>query len=104
MTQHKQRQSHQRGNIVAMNRQTQTVIAIVGGIVVLGFLARRQVAQGVEAIAAVNEGTPFEGAGVVGTLGNAANTASGGVLADIGSSIGLFFSDIFDTRTLDDFG
>lgn len=83
---------------------TLRLILIGAGIVIgVGILARAAGGATVDAIAGVNEGTPFEGAGVVGTLGNAANTVSGGVLADIGSSIGLFFSDIFDRRTLDDF-
>lgn len=84
--------------------KNQQILLIIGGVVFVGFLLRNQAAAAVEAVANVNEGTPFEGAGVVGTLGNAANTASGGLLADIGSGIGLFFSDIFDRRTLDDFG
>jgi len=86
-----------------MNKNLQTILAIGGVIAVLGFLARKQAVAAVEAIASVNEGTPFEGAGVIGTAGNVANRASGGLLARAGSAIGLFFSDIIDTRTLDDF-
>ena len=44
-----------------------------------------------------------EETGVVGTLGAAANRASGGALADFGSAIGTFFSGkFFDRRTVDD--
>lgn len=81
----------------------QRIFLILGGVLLVGFLLRRQAAAAVEAVAAINEGTPFEGAGVVGTLGNITNQASGGILADIGSGIGLFFSNIFDTRKLEDF-
>lgn len=42
----------------------------------------------VDAVKNVNEGTDYEGAGAVGTLGNAANQLSGGVLADFGSWLG----------------
>ena len=49
-----------------------------------------------DAIASINEDTPFEGAGVVGTLGNVTNQASGGILANIGSEIGLFGSKFFN--------
>lgn len=87
-----------------MNDNLKLILFGAGAIVAVGFLFRRQVGEAVDAVANINEGTPFEGTGVVGTLGNVTNQASGGVLAEIGSSIGLFFSDIFDRRTLDDFG
>jgi hypothetical protein len=38
--------------------------------------------------------TAYQGAGIVGTVGAAANHASGGVLASIGESIGGWFYDI----------
>ncbi len=85
-----------------LSKNTQTVLAIGGVILVLGILARKSIAAGVDAVANVNQGTPFEGAGIIGTLGNVADTASGGVLADTGSAIGLFFSNYFDRRTLDE--
>ncbi len=68
----------------------------------LGFLVRKQAAAAVQAVSDVNVGTPFEGTGVVGTLGNVTDKASGGLLSDAGSAIGLFFSDLFDTRSVDD--
>ena len=71
-------------------------------ILAIGFLARRQVSAAAEAVANVNVGTPFEGAGIIGTAGNIADQASGGLLADAGSAIGLFFSNIFDRRTLEE--
>jgi hypothetical protein len=69
--------------------QLLTVAVIVGVIAVVD-----QLTKGVEAVTNVNEGTPFEDTGVVGTLGNVTNQASGGVLANIGSAIGGFAADI----------
>ena len=85
-----------------MNNNLRFLLIGIGGILAVGFLLRRQAAAAIGAVADVNEGTPFEGTGVIGTAGNIANVASGGILADIGSGIGLFFSNIFDTRTIDD--
>jgi hypothetical protein len=42
----------------------------------------------------LTRGTPYEGAGVLGTLGAAANTASGGVLQSWGESLGGWFYDV----------
>jgi hypothetical protein len=39
--------------------------------------------------------TAYEGKGIPGTLGAAANTASGGILASIGNSIGAGLFDLF---------
>ena len=45
-----------------------------------------------------------EDTGIIGDLGAVTNRASGGILADLGSAIGEFFSgSFFDRRTLDDF-
>jgi len=79
-----------------VNKQLQTLLFIGAGVAAFAWFARNR-------ITSFNEGTPFEGSGVVGALGNVTNEASGGVLAELGSDIGLFFSDIFDRRTLDDF-
>ncbi len=68
----------------------------------LGFLVRKQAAAALQAVADVNVDTPFEGTGVIGTLGNITDKASGGILSNVGSAVGLFFSDIFDTRSVDD--
>lgn len=45
--------------------------------------------------------TAYEGAGVVGTLGGAANSISGGALASIGETIGGWAFDIFGPKTPD---
>ena len=86
-----------------MNPILRNLLIGAGVVLAIGFFARRQVSAAAEAVANVNVGTPFEGAGIIGTAGNIANQASGGLLADAGSAIGLFFSDIFDRRTLEDF-
>lgn len=73
-------------------------IIVVGtvSVIVVGAILKQQAAQAVDAIANINEDTPFEGFGVVGTAGNLTNQASGGILANIGSEIGLFGSRVFN--------
>ena len=75
----------------------------VGALIVVGFLLRRQAVAVATAIANVNEGTPFEDTGPIGTLGNVTDTVLLGVPSTIGSAIGEFFSgSFFDRRTLDE--
>lgn len=84
--------------------KNQQVLFIVGGVILLAFLAREQARAAANAIANINQGTPFEGTGPIGTIGHAADTVSGGLLSRAGSAIGEFFSgSFFDRRTLDDF-
>jgi hypothetical protein len=87
-----------------MNTPTvQTIVAVGAAIVIVGYLARQQIAGAVTAVTEINEGTDFEGAGIVGVVGNVTDKASGGLLSNIGSSIGEFFSgSFFDKRTIDD--
>lgn len=76
----------------------------LGAGIVLGvvYLLGRQLAKdaagavgaAADAISRVNEGTPYEGTGIVGTIGNATNQASGGVLAEIGGWIGRTIYDL----------
>lgn len=49
----------------------------------------------VDAVQNVNQGTPYEGYGALGTLGNLTNTISGGVFQRIGESLGESIFDIF---------
>ena len=62
----------------------------VGALAFVGLFLflKKQGAAAVAAVANVNAGTPYAGSGAVGTLGNAANSVSGGVLADLGSWLG----------------
>jgi len=85
-----------------LTKNSQTVVLALGAVLVVGFLLRRQAADAVAAVANINEGTPFEGGGVIGTLGNVTNVASGGILGRIGSGIGEFVSGIFDNRSIDE--
>jgi hypothetical protein len=80
----------------------QAMVIGVGALAVVGVLwyFRKQAAAAVQAVADVNKGTPYEGAGVVGTAGNIANQVSGGVLADIGSWLGGKVYDITHPTTL----
>jgi hypothetical protein len=79
------------------------VIGIVGLIVV--YVVGKGLVKGVGAAAtaaggvvsgnnALTQGTAYQGTGILGTLGAAFNSASGGSLASAGSSIGGWFSDL----------
>lgn len=78
-----------------MNKQT---LVIIGGVAVGLYLLDR-----LTRIADINKDTPFENTGIVGTLGNVTDKASGGILSKAGSAIGEFFSGgFFDRRTIDE--
>lgn len=77
------------------------VLGIIGLVVV--YVVGKGIAKGVSSAAsaaadtaggvlsgnnALTQGTPYQGAGVAGTLGAAANTVSGGVLEQLGNWIG----------------
>jgi hypothetical protein len=66
------------------------VLLGVGAVVFVGLFLflKSQAKAAAAALADVNQGTPYEGTGVVGTLGNAANQVSGGWLADQGTQLG----------------
>lgn len=70
-----------------INSGTGWALAIGAGGLVLYFLWDKLTAAG-KAVANVNKGTPYAGAGPVGTLGNLTNQASGGTLASLGEWIG----------------
>ncbi len=68
-------------------------LAILIGAGAVAFIAitwflRKQVTDAASAVANVNEGTPYAGTGVVGTVGHGFDTVSGGLLSDVGSWIG----------------
>lgn len=74
-------------------------VAIVG--VVAYFIVKRATGAAVETAVgvvtgdnALTKGTPYQGAGVLGTLGAAANAASGGHLQSIGESLGGWIYDL----------
>jgi hypothetical protein len=70
-----------------INTGTGWALAIGAGGLVLYFLWDKLTAAGKAALN-VNQGTPYAGAGVVGTLGNATDQVSGGVLSTLGGWIG----------------
>lgn len=74
-------------------------IAVVVGVVY--FVGRKVVTDvastGADIVSgnnAVTRGTPYEGAGILGTLGSATNTALGGVPQSIGEKIGDWLFDL----------
>jgi len=74
------------------------VLGIAGVLIYFGKQAKEAVIATGKAVAEVNKGTVYEGAGVVGTLGNATNQLSGGFFERIGSAIGGKLADIADGR------
>lgn len=46
---------------------------------------------------AVTAGTPYAGYGVLGTLGAATNSASGGIFSNIGNDVGGWAADLFQS-------
>jgi len=71
---------------------TQGYIVLAGlgivGVLVAYWIVKRTVSDAATAVADVNKGTPYDGTGVVGTLGHGFDAASGGTLSGIGSWIG----------------
>jgi hypothetical protein len=75
-------------------------VGIVAGVVYfLGRIVIKQTAEVARGVVsgnnALTSGTPYAGAGVLGTLGAAVNEASGGTLQSIGESLGGFVFDLF---------
>lgn len=75
------------------------IAGVAGLVIFLGKQAKEAVVAGVNAVKEVNKGTSYEGAGVVGTLGNVTNQVSGGFLERVGSSIGGALADLKDAAT-----
>lgn len=73
---------------------------LVAGLVVY-FFGRKTIAGAVDAVSNVNAGTPYEGGGLLGTLGNITNRASGGFLERFGSWLGGSIYDVVHKHTLD---
>lgn len=84
-----------------MNRNI--IFGIIGGVLLLGLIFRKDVKDAGTAVAGFvanpNKGTDFEDTGVIGTLGNVANTASGGLLARFGSFLGGKAADVREAFT-----
>lgn len=84
----------------AINEPVGIAILAVTGIV-LYFVIKRQLTAAATAVANVNAGTPYAGAGVVGTLGNVTNQLSGGFLSDAGDQLGSWLSETFGGTSYD---
>lgn len=85
--------------VPALNAPEGYALLVVVG--VLGFIGltlflKKQATEAISGIAHINDGTPYAGAGVVGTLGNAANQLSGGTLADLGENLGGWLYGVFN--------
>lgn len=85
--------------------------AAVVGVFVLYVVGRKAVEAAVDTGAgivtgdnAITKGTAYEGAGVAGTIGAATDKASGGILSDLGSKLGIGLYDWLhpDEITLND--
>lgn len=68
-----------------MQKPLGVALAVGAGALLVYWFGRRAF----DAVADINKGTPYEGAGVIGTLGNVTNAASGGALAEWGSAVGI---------------
>jgi hypothetical protein len=80
-------------------------LAAVAGVIVVGYLGKKAVGAAADVVTgtltgnnAVTKDTPYEGAGVLGTLGAVTNAASGGTLQQIGESIGSKLFDWFGPK------
>lgn len=81
---------------------------LAGGVVLVGavwlyFAGKKAVAAAADAGAgiitgnnAITQGTPYEGAGILGTLGSVANQASGGTLQSLGEKLGSWTYDVLN--------
>lgn len=74
------------------------VVLVIGVVYYLGRKTVKDVASAAGGVLsgdnALTEGTPYQGAGVLGTLGAAANEASGGFLESTGHRIGGWVYDV----------
>jgi hypothetical protein len=88
---------------LATNKKIQGVIALAALVGIAAWVyskAKTEIKAAANAVNNVNAGTPYEGAGVVGTLGNGANQLSGGGLQNLGEWIGGTLADWFQPDPL----
>jgi hypothetical protein len=64
------------------------VAGVIAALYFLGSAAKKAVTDAAAAVGNVNKGTPYEGAGIVGTLGHATDAVTGNALSDFGSWLG----------------
>jgi hypothetical protein len=80
----------------------QLLLAAAVLLVVLYYVGKKTITAAADTVGgvvsgnnAITSGTPYAGWGVAGTLGAAANDASGGVLQNIGNTVGGWAFDLF---------
>lgn len=88
--------------VPALKGDAQLLAVAVVALVVVYFVGKKVLTGAANVVGgavsgnnAITSGTPYAGWGVAGTLGAAANSASGGVLSDIGNKLGGWAYDIF---------
>lgn len=82
---------------VLNSRAVMIVAGVLAAGAVLYFFGRqvtRAASSAVKAVSNVNQGTPYEGTGVLGTLGHATDAASGGLLSQFGGWLGRKVFDL----------
>ena len=72
-----------------MNNTLRFLLGVGVAVAVAGIVFRETVKEAATAVSDINVDTPFEGTGVVGTLGNVTDAASGRQLSRFGSFLGL---------------
>ncbi len=69
------------------------VVILIGGVVAY-IIVKKFGKAALDKIANVNEGTPYEDTGPVGTLGHATDAVSGGLLSTFGGWLGRTIYDV----------
>jgi len=88
------------------------VAAVAVGVLLLGAYLAKKTVEGAAGLvtgdnfitqnqhnAAGETVTAYQGAGILGTLGAATNSASGGILASVGETLGGWAFDVFGPKT-----
>ncbi len=76
------------------SRPVMIAAGVAVGALALYLIGRKVAGAVTDGVKNFNQGTPYEGAGVVGAAGNVANQASGGLLADFGGWLGRTVYDL----------
>lgn len=86
-------------NLDSLGGNTGLVLAAALALGVVYFVSKKTLTAAgglVSGNNAITAGTPYAGAGVVGTLGAATNAASGGVLSNVGGALGDWLYNTFN--------
>lgn len=77
-----------------MNDTLKFVLGAATVVIVSGLLVKKAAAKTVDVVSNINEDTPFEGFGPIGTLGHATDSLLFGLPSKLGSFIGTKIADI----------